>query len=122
MKDKQNQFYTSISKYYSEIFPYKPMQLQYVKKRVGELTEKKILDIGCATGELAFNLVKEVNNLNVVVRNPLGQIVTRVINSESFAVGNYRLNVDEGRKLIPGIYFIEFNADDNVRVEKLIVQ
>ena len=63
MKDEQNQFYTSISKYYSEIFPYKPMQLQFVKKRVGELTEKKILDIGCATGELAFNLVKEGANV-----------------------------------------------------------
>jgi len=57
MKDKQNQFYTSISKYYSEIFPYQPMQLQFVKNRVGELSGKQILDIGCATGELAFQLI-----------------------------------------------------------------
>ena len=56
MKDKQNEFYSSISKYYSEIFPYKPMQLQFVKNRVGELAGKQILDIGCATGELAFQL------------------------------------------------------------------
>jgi len=56
MKDKQNQFYTSISKYYSEIFPYQPMQLQFVKSRAGELNELNILDIGCATGELAFQL------------------------------------------------------------------
>ncbi|MBT3383803.1 MAG: class I SAM-dependent methyltransferase [Prolixibacteraceae bacterium] len=59
MKDKQNQFYTSISKYYSEIFPYKPVQLQFVKNGVGDLNKKQILDIGCATGELAFNLAKE---------------------------------------------------------------
>lgn len=59
MKDKQNEFYTSISKYYSEIFPYQSVQLQFVKNRVGELKEKEILDIGCATGEMAFQLAME---------------------------------------------------------------
>jgi 2-polyprenyl-3-methyl-5-hydroxy-6-metoxy-1,4-benzoquinol methylase len=56
MGNEQNQFYTSISKYYSEIFPYQPAQLQFVKKRAGELAGKQILDIGCSTGELAFQL------------------------------------------------------------------
>ena len=56
--NNQNRFYTSISKYYSGIFPYNPAQLNFVKKRVGELTGKQILDIGCATGELAFQLAK----------------------------------------------------------------
>ena len=54
--DNQNRFYSSISKYYSEIFPYNPAQLDFVKNRVGKLTGKNILDIGCATGELAFRL------------------------------------------------------------------
>ncbi len=58
-EDNQNKFYTSISKYYSEIFPYKPMQLQFIKSRAGELAGKRILDIGCATGELAFHLANE---------------------------------------------------------------
>ena len=57
MNNEQNQFYTSISNYYSEIFPYQPLQLQFVKNRVGELAGKHILDIGCATGELAYQLV-----------------------------------------------------------------
>jgi len=57
--DNQNKFYSSISKYYSEIFPYKPVQLNFVKSRAGELAGKRILDIGCATGELAFQLAKE---------------------------------------------------------------
>ncbi len=56
MNNEQNQFYSSISKYYSEIFPYQPMQLQFVKSRAGELNGIQILDIGCATGELAFQL------------------------------------------------------------------
>jgi glycine/sarcosine N-methyltransferase len=54
--NEQNIFYTSISKYYSEIFPYRPMQVKFVENKLGELSGKEILDIGCATGELAFNL------------------------------------------------------------------
>lgn len=63
MPDNQNQFYTSISKYYSEIFPYKPMQLSFVKEKLGELEGKQILDIGCATGELASQLVNAGANV-----------------------------------------------------------
>ncbi len=59
MNNEQNKFYTSISNYYSEIFPYNPMQLQFVKSRVGDLSTKQLLDIGCATGELAFQLAAE---------------------------------------------------------------
>lgn len=58
MTDNQNRFYTSISKYYSEIFPFKPMQLSFVKEKLGDLKAKQILDIGCATGELAYQLAK----------------------------------------------------------------
>ncbi len=59
MNNNQNKFYTSISEYYSEIFPYNPMQQQFAKNCIGNLNEKEILDIGCATGELAFNLANE---------------------------------------------------------------
>ena len=56
MKDKQNEFYTSISKYYHEIFPFNQGQLNFVRRNKGELSGNKILDVGCATGELAFQL------------------------------------------------------------------
>lgn len=56
MNNKQNKFYTSISKYCSEIFPYNSKQLQFVINEVGNLNGKHILDIGCATGELSFQL------------------------------------------------------------------
>lgn len=59
MNNEQNQFYTSISKYYSEIFPYQPMQLEFVKNKAGDLAGKQILDIGCATGELAFQMANK---------------------------------------------------------------
>lgn len=58
MVNAQNKFYTSISKYYSEIFPYNPAQLHFVKGDAADLAGRKILDIGCATGELAFQLAK----------------------------------------------------------------
>lgn len=32
------------------------MQVKFVENKLGELSGKEILDIGCATGELAFNL------------------------------------------------------------------
>lgn len=56
MNNEQNQFYTSISKFYSEIFPHQLVQLQFVKNRAGRMAGKRILDIGCATGELAFQM------------------------------------------------------------------
>ena len=58
MANTQNKFYSSISEYYPEIFPYNPAQLQFVKNNAGDLPGKKVLDIGCATGELAFQLSK----------------------------------------------------------------
>lgn len=68
MSDKQNRFYSSISKYYSEIFPYNPAQLHYIERQAGSLSGKKIIDAGCATGELAYALAKkgaEVSGLDV---------------------------------------------------------
>jgi glycine/sarcosine N-methyltransferase len=89
--DNQNRFYTSISKYYSEIFPYNPAQLNFVKNRVGELNEKQILDIGCATGELAFQLAQagaKVTGIDLN-KNLLEQAKTNKIHANlTFQFGN----------------------------------
>jgi glycine/sarcosine N-methyltransferase len=87
MKDEQNNFYTSISKYYSEIFPYNPVQLKFVKNSVGLLKNKHVLDIGCATGELAFNLAKD------------GAIVTGIDLNEDL------LNQAKNNKQLPNLQF-----------------
>ncbi len=75
-----------------------------------------------SSAQISFNLIKNIDNLSIKVRNAVGQEVTNVISGQSFAIGQYTLKIDEQRKLSPGIYFIEFNADDNIKVEKLIVQ
>jgi len=91
MNEEQNQFYSSISKYYSEIFPYQPAQLQFVKNRVGELNNKNILDIGCATGELAFQLAGNGAKITGIDLNEdlLGQAKTTKIHQNlQFQTGN----------------------------------
>lgn len=91
MGNNQDQFYTSISKYYSEIFPYNPAQLQFVKSRAGELAGKTILDIGCATGELAFQLAQSGADVTGIDLNTglLEQATkTKKLPNLSFRTGN----------------------------------
>jgi len=75
-----------------------------------------------SSAQISFKLVRDVKALSIKVRNAVGQEVTSVINEQSFSTGKYTLKIDEERKLAAGIYFIEFNADSNVSVQKLIVQ
>jgi 2-polyprenyl-3-methyl-5-hydroxy-6-metoxy-1,4-benzoquinol methylase len=45
------------------------MQLKFVQSEVGDLTGKSILDIGCATGELAFQLANAGANVTGIDLN-----------------------------------------------------
>lgn len=58
MTDSQEIFYTSISKHYSDIFPYNPLQLSFIQQEISSLSGKKVLDIGCASGELSVQMAK----------------------------------------------------------------
>ena len=51
-------FYTKIGDYYDQIFPYNPAQLEFVKKNLGSVKNKHLLDIGCGTGALSFKLAE----------------------------------------------------------------
>ncbi|SHJ39680.1 Methyltransferase domain-containing protein [Tangfeifania diversioriginum] len=91
MKDAQNKFYSSISDYYSEIFPYKPAQLQFVKNQLEQIPGKKVLDIGCATGELSYRLAKEGAKVTGIDLNPdlIAQAKSsRIYSDLHFQVGN----------------------------------
>lgn len=48
-------FYTSIAPYYQHIFPFNPAQIEFLK-HVLPYNGARVLDVGCATGELAFAL------------------------------------------------------------------
>lgn len=56
MKIDQEIFYSSIAKYYNQIFPLNEKQLEFVQSSLASLDGKKILDIGCSTGQLAKKL------------------------------------------------------------------
>jgi hypothetical protein len=71
---------------------------------------------------MSFFLKNNVANLNVVIRDVLGKEVAKVINNTAFSAGKYTMNIDKANKLSSGLYFIEFNADNNVQIEKLIVE
>lgn len=71
---------------------------------------------------ISFNLTKNVDNLTIVVKDLLGKDVSSVINSQSFAAGKYTLSVDETNQLSSGVYFIQFQADNNVITQKLVIQ
>lgn len=48
-------FYTSIAPHYQHIFPFNPAQIEFLK-HVLPYNGARVLDVGCATGELAFAL------------------------------------------------------------------
>lgn len=50
-----SQFYTSIAPYYQHIFPFNPQQIEFLKS-VLPYNGARVLDVGCATGELTFAL------------------------------------------------------------------
>lgn len=71
---------------------------------------------------LSFGLSKEVKNLSITMRDVLGKEVTKIVNGQYFSAGRYTLSIDKEKKLQSGLYFIEFNADNKVTVEKLIIR
>lgn len=50
-----SQFYTSIAPFYQHIFPFNPDQIS-VLKNILPYNGARVLDVGCATGDLAFAL------------------------------------------------------------------
>lgn len=48
-------FYTSLAPHYQHIFPFNPAQIEFLKQ-VLPYNGARVLDVGCATGELSFAL------------------------------------------------------------------
>ena len=75
-----------------------------------------------SSAKITFSVLDQVSNLSIHLKNSLGQVVTNVIGGKAFTPGKYTLAIDENQSLSPGIYFIEFNADNHIKTHKLIVQ
>lgn len=57
-------FYSSISKYYDQIFPLSQDQLQFILSSTQPVKDKNILEIGSGTGNLAIALAAEGANIS----------------------------------------------------------
>lgn len=51
-----SEFYHSISESYDQLFPYNPVQEEFITRNLISLSGKKILDAGCGTGSLAISM------------------------------------------------------------------
>lgn len=71
---------------------------------------------------ISFTLIKNTTNLNIRVLDVTGKEVTKVVNNTPFNAGKYSIKIDKENKLSSGLYFVEFNADNNIKVERLIVK
>jgi glycine/sarcosine N-methyltransferase len=65
-ENQQDKFYSPLVEYYSEIFPFKPEQLAFIEKQLGPVNGKSILDVGSATGELAYQLAENGANVTAI--------------------------------------------------------
>lgn len=59
-------FYESIADYYDHIFPLNPAQPDYVKNDHLDISEKKLLDVGCGTGSLSIALAPHFKEVTAI--------------------------------------------------------
>lgn len=71
---------------------------------------------------IKFNLIKNINDLTISLKDITGKQVATIISNGSFNKGEYTLNIDQENKLAPGMYLIEFNADNIVTTERLMIK
>ena len=56
MKIDQQHFYSSIARYYDQIFPLDLKKVEFIGSEFQELEGKSLLDVGCSTGQVANQL------------------------------------------------------------------
>lgn len=62
----QQSFYASIADNYDYIFPFNPVQVEFIKKSIHKTDSKQILEVGCGTGNLTFGLASHFEQVKGV--------------------------------------------------------
>ncbi|WP_159520059.1 class I SAM-dependent methyltransferase [Sunxiuqinia indica] len=105
MKIDQAIFYSSIAKYYNQIFPLNENQVQFVKTSLGSLDGKNILDIGCSTGQLAMKLASAGAQITAI---DLNEEMIKIAEKENHFPG---LSFQVGNMLETGTFSTESSLD-----------
>ncbi len=79
-------FYTSIHQWYDQVFPYSPVQREFVRS-FGDNPELSVADVGCGTGNLALALARDF------------RVVTAIDPDESMLGAARRKSADQGVSL-----------------------
>ena len=78
-------FYTNITDYYDYIFPYNQMHKDFILSCIKDSNSKKLLDIGCGTGNLSLQLSKSFEKVTSIDLNM--EMISKA-NSKSEAIKN----------------------------------
>ena len=78
-------FYTNITDYYDYIFPYNQMHKDFIISCTKDSSSKKLLDIGCGTGNLSLQLSKSFEKVTSIDLNM--EMISKA-NSKSEAIKN----------------------------------
>lgn len=70
---------------------------------------------------ISFQLSKDINQLQISIKDLLGKEIITVIKNQHFKQGKYTIGIDQQRKLSKGIYLIDFITDGKHSVQKLVI-
>ena len=101
---EQEKFYTSISEYYSDLFPFNPDQMNFVREISGGLDKMHILDLGCGTGELAFRLAENGAQVTAIDLNE--SFISRAGERNNHEIAEFRVAdmMHAGQLFVPGSF------------------
>lgn len=107
VKIEMTTFYQSIAQSYDDIFPYNPVQKNFVLFSAGEENRKQsVLDVGCGTGNLTLELSKEFKAIIGIDydRDMVRMASSKIERSESNIGFQYLNMLDIERHFTPAVF------------------
>lgn len=100
----QDRFYSSVSRYYDEIFPFNTSQLAFIQAEAGSVDERYFLDVGCSTGKLA-NALCQLGALGVGIDLNDDMIAEAKTKYSSVSLNFRKMNMLHLTRIFPRSYF-----------------
>ena len=118
-------FYATISEYYDHIFPFQEGQLKFIQSLV-QSSDINVLDIGCGTGNLSFEMSKHVKCLaaidydkkmiEVARKKYIGQKNLHIINLDMRKLRDYFLSFKFGLAFSFGNTLVHLDSIEEISI------